>query len=124
MQPVFVEDLADALLSIVGDSTIDSKTLEIGGPEVVTIESLMQSIRWSKLGRHGKIVHLPLGPIAACLSLAEPALRPILPFTAGQLASFRHDGVADPDPWVERRYPGMKGIPAMKGIKDMLDAAA
>jgi len=118
VQPVFVDDLAEALLSILEDNSLDSKTLEIGGPEVATIESLMQSIRWSKLGRKGKMVHLPLGPIAACLRLVEPVLRPLLPFTAGQLASFRHEGTADSDKWVAQLYP------RMKGIKEMLDAAA
>ena len=123
VQPVFVEDLAEVLLSMLGNNnldshSLDSKTLEIGGPEVVTIESLMQSIRWSKLGHHGKIVRLPLGPIAACLRLAEPVFRPLLPFTAGQLASFRHEGTTDSDAWVAQLYP------RMKGIKEMLDAAA
>jgi nucleoside-diphosphate-sugar epimerase len=118
VQPVFVDDLADALISILDDNSLDSRILEIGGPEVVTIESLMQFIRRSKLGRNGRPMHLPLAPIAACLRMLEPVLRPVLPFTAGQLASFRHDGVAEPDPWMEQRYP------TMKTIKEMLDAAA
>lgn len=30
------------------------------------------------------------------LALLEPVWRPVLPFTAGQLSSFRNDGVAGP----------------------------
>jgi hypothetical protein len=38
-------------------------------------------------------VHLPLAPIRALLAALEPALRPWLPLTAGQLATFANDGV-------------------------------
>jgi len=118
VQPVSVGDLARILVSILVDETLDSRILEVGGPEVVSMEDLMRSIRWAKLARDGKAVHLPVGAVAACLSMVEPVLRPLLPFTAGQLASFRHEGVAAPDPWIERRRP------AMKRVKDMLDDAA
>ena len=118
VQPVDVGDLAEVLIAILDDEMLESCTLEIGGPEVVTMENLMQSIRVAKLGQEGKVMHLPIGPIAACLALMEPLLRPVLPFTAGQLASFRNEGAAAPDPWIERHRPGLKTI------KEMLRDAA
>jgi nucleoside-diphosphate-sugar epimerase len=123
VQPVDVEDLAGILVAMLDDEKLDSEKLdsriiEIGGPEVVSMESLMQSMRKSRMGTKGKVVRVPVGPVAACLGLLEPLLRPILPITAGQLASFRNEGIADPDSWVAQRQP------AMKTIEEMLRAAA
>ncbi|MBV9398699.1 MAG: NAD(P)H-binding protein [Bryobacterales bacterium] len=119
VQPVFVNDLAKCLVDMLDDGSLSRRTIEIGGPQVVTIEELMQLIRQRRGNRsHSAVCHLPIGPISACLRLAEPLLRPLLPFTSGQLASFRHDGVAEPDAWITARQAGMRLI------KEMLNAEA
>jgi NADH dehydrogenase len=118
VQPVDVEDLAVILAAMLDDENLEARTVEIGGPEVVSMESLMQSVRQSKAGTKGKVVHLPVGPIAACLGIMEPLLRPVLPITAGQMASFRNEGTVEPDSWVAQRQANMKTI------EEMLRAAA
>jgi NADH dehydrogenase len=117
VQPVFVGDLAKLLVEMLDDRSLDFRTVEIGGPELIRMEDLIQLIRRSRLGKNGPVIHLPVDVIATCLRWAEPILRPVLPFTAGQLASFRQNGTADPDPWVTAHYP------RMKVLKDMIDAA-
>jgi len=118
VQPIFVDDLAECLVEMLDDTSVTAQTIEVGGPEVVTLEELIRLIGRKSGGRSAPVIHLPIGPISACLRLAEPLLRPMLPFTAGQLASFCHDGVAEPDAWVAARQP------RMKLLKEMLDATA
>jgi nucleoside-diphosphate-sugar epimerase len=113
VQPVFVDDLAACLAAILKDDRFEGQTIEIGGPEVLSIEDLLLSIRRARGGRGWPVMHLPARPIAACLGWMEPFLRPLLPFTAGQLASFSNVGTIDPDPWVEQQQVKMKSVDEM-----------
>jgi nucleoside-diphosphate-sugar epimerase len=110
VQPVFVDDLAACLAAILKEDRFECQTMEIGGPEVLSIEDLLLRIRRAEGGRGTPVIHLPAGPIAACLGWVEPFLRPLLPFTAGQLASFSNAGTIDPDPWVKEQQAKMKCV--------------
>jgi len=113
VQPIFVDDLATCLIEMLEDESFSGRTLEMGGPEVLSIEDLLLQIRHS-LGRGGaQVIHLPTRPIAAGLGWVEPFLRPLLPFTAGQLASFTNPGTISPDPWVKERQSRMKNVGQM-----------
>lgn len=116
VQPVFVDDLAGCLAAIAEDDLFDGQTMEIGGPEILSIEDLLLRIRRAQGGGPGRVIHLPAGPIAACLSWVEPFLRPLLPFTAGQLSSFTNAGTIHPDPWVSRQQ--------MKNVDEILQSPA
>jgi NADH dehydrogenase len=102
VQPVSVDDLAAFLSAVPQDWLFDNQTVELGGPEVVSIEDLLLKLR----GARAPVVHLPAGGIAATLGVLERFLLPLLPFTAGQIASFVNDGTAAPHPrtgpWRER----------------------
>src|SRR5579863_307584 len=113
VQPVFIDDLAACLEAILKDDRFEGQTIEIGGPEVLSIEDLLLSIRRAQGGRGWPVIHLPARPIAACLGWMEPFLRPLLPFTAGQLASFSNAGTIDPDPWVGQQQVKMKSVEEM-----------
>jgi nucleoside-diphosphate-sugar epimerase len=113
VQPIFADDLAASLVVMLTDESLIGRTVEIGGPEVVSIENLLHRIRRSMGMGVARLLHLPARPIAACLGLLEPLLRSLLPITAGQLASFTNPGTISPDPWVEARQPGMKRVDEM-----------
>jgi NADH dehydrogenase len=117
VQPILADDLAASLVAMLEEESLIGKTVEIGGPEVVSIENLLLRIRNSIGKASAPVVHLPARPIAACLGLVEPWLRPLLPVTAGQLASFTNSGTISPDPWVETRQPEMKRVDAMLRYK-------
>lgn len=117
VQPILVDDLAASLVAMLEDESLIGRTVEIGGPEVVTIENLLYRIRRSMGLGDARVLHLPARPIAACLGLLELWLRPLLPITAGQLASFTNSGAISPDPWVEARQPGMKRVDEMLRYK-------
>jgi nucleoside-diphosphate-sugar epimerase len=109
VQPVFVEDVA----GVIADLRDSGRTVEIGGPDVLSMEELLLRMRQAAGITNRRVLHLPLGPIAACLAAVEPLLRPLMPVTAGQLASFGNPGTAAPDPFVTPRQSSMRGIGAM-----------
>jgi NADH dehydrogenase len=110
VQPVFVDDLAACLVAMLENELPEGRTVEIGGPEVLSIEDLVLRIRRARGGGVVPVIHLPARPIAACLGWMEPFLRPLLPFTAGQLASYINAGTITPDPWVAQWQSQMKGV--------------
>lgn len=96
LQPVAVDALARALLDAVADPGLAGRVVEVGGPEIVSMEELLRRLRAQLVGRRGPALPVPLGPLVFLLRAAGAAgLSP--PVTAGQLASFRADGVLDPD---------------------------
>jgi NADH dehydrogenase len=102
VQPVAVEDVVRAILTLLRSDRFEGETLEIGGPERLTMEALLQRIRLARKGRSGRAVRIPVGLIQAPLRLAERlGLRRILPATAAQLSSFRQEGTATAN-WLQQ----------------------
>lgn len=116
IQPVHVDDVCRALVECVATESLGGETLEVGGPEVLTMEALMGRLREARLGTRGSALHVPLALMRLPLRLAERAgLRRLLPVTAGQLASFRFDGVAAPNPLQARLAAALTPVAAMLG---------
>jgi NADH dehydrogenase len=113
VQPVDVGDVASGVLYILGNQHFDNQVIELGGPDVLTIEDLLLKIRKARFGKSGRTFHLPASGIAWGLGILEPLLLPLLPITAGQIASFRNDGVAGANPLLDQMKPRMKGIEEM-----------
>lgn len=102
VQPIDVDDLAILLTTILEAEALAGEIVELGGPEVLTIEELLQEIRRLERGARARTVHLPAGPIAGVAWLSERVgLRP--PVTAGQLCTFLADGIASRCTWLETR---------------------
>jgi hypothetical protein len=114
VQPIFVDDLADCLTEMCDTTDLDSQIIEIGGPEVLSIEDLLLRIR-----RGAPILHLPARPVSAALGFLESFLRPLLPITAGQMCSFTNDGTVRANSWVRDRQTRMKGIDEMLGFSQL-----
>jgi NADH dehydrogenase len=112
VQPVSVHDLAVCLSEILRGG-FEGRTLEIGGPQILSMEELLVKIRRARGRAAGPAIHLPAAFIAAAVGLVEGALLPVLPFTAGQIASFLNDGTAAPDPCVREWQTRMENIDQM-----------
>lgn len=97
IQPIWVDDLAAFIVDLLQADRFRNETLEVGGPESVSIEEFL--VRASQFSKNAKprTFHLPLEPLQTALSWLEPLFLPILPLTAGQLASFRSDGTPKPN---------------------------
>lgn len=116
VQPVHVDDAARFMVEAAALDVLGGETVEVGGPDVLTMETLMGELRARRLGSRGPAVHFPVGLFRLPLRLAERAgLGPWLPVTAGQLASFRFDGVVRPNALQARLQATLRSLPAMLG---------
>lgn len=113
LEPIFVDDLSAAMAALLDERASYRCVVEIGGPEAAPMEELLLRIRRAMGVANGRVVRLPARPIAALLGWLEPALRPLLPITAGQLASFLNDGTPSHNPLITRRIAGMRNIDEM-----------
>jgi hypothetical protein len=114
VQPVDVEDVAQALAGLAHEPDAAGAVIEVGGPSVVTMNELLAKLRANLgLGDAPRLVHLPLGLIRPLLAALEGPLLSVLPITAGQLASFANDGVAAPNPILDRVLPHRRETPSL-----------
>jgi len=113
VQPILVDDLANCFVSIIRDSLASRQTVEIGGPEVITIEHLLGKMHWVLTGKPARFVHVPLAPFLPLLGILEVVAYRALPVTVGQLATFQFDGVASANPVFEQQWVGMTGVTRM-----------
>ncbi len=89
-QPVFVGNVADAIVAAAAaPETFGGKTLEIGGPDVITMGNL---IRWiaAAIGREPSIVELP--DFAGAL-IAKAGFLPGAPITQDQWRMLQSDNI-------------------------------
>jgi NADH dehydrogenase len=94
VQPIDVTDLAARIVEIVETDRFRNETLELGGPEVLTLRELLDRMHRRARGGPARFLPIPLGFVVPLLGAAESVLYGALPITVGQLATFRFDGVA------------------------------
>lgn len=117
VQPVFVDDVVQFILTVLDDDLFANQTFDIGGPDVLTMEELLQGIRQARTGRPGRVVHVPLGLLLRPLQAAEAlGLGRLLPISVGQLSSFRHDGTMATNTLYERRKPTLRAAAEMLSL--------
>jgi nucleoside-diphosphate-sugar epimerase len=113
VQPVSVNDLVACLDEILRSDAFENRTVEIGGPQVLSVEEFLVKIRRARGKAGGPVLHLPAKWIAAAVGVVEKALLPLLPFTAGQIASFVNDGAVSADAWVAQWQTHMESVDRM-----------
>ncbi|MDB5402905.1 MAG: hypothetical protein JWQ55_4923 [Rhodopila sp.] len=93
MQPVFVGDVADAVMAAVASSATQGKTYEVGGPRVWTFRDILAFIL-KTTHRDRKLVNIPMG--IARLQAAVLQYVPGKPLTPDQLIMLSKDNVVAP----------------------------
>ena len=96
-QPVFVGDVAAAIVAALADDDTAGRTYELGGPLVYSFKDLMR-LMLQEIGRKRLLVPVPF-PVAKVLGmagdlLAAAGLPP--PITSDQVESLRSDNVVTP----------------------------
>jgi len=84
-QPLSVNDVADAYVAAVDDPSTAGMTIELGGPDTLTYEQMLEIIA-IKLGKKKRKVHMPVSLMKTVVALSSPLpkkLRP--PVTSEQL---------------------------------------
>ncbi len=89
-QPVYVGDVADAVIAACAQDSAIGQTYEIGGPEIFTFRQLFEKIK-TFTGRKPMLISLPWGiaKMQGCLL----SILPKPPLTADQVESLKTDNV-------------------------------
>lgn len=113
IQPIYIDDMIDCLLTIIQERMFSNEVFELGGPDIISIENFLVKIYRMLYKKNPKIIHIPLSIVVPLLSFMENFFYSLLPFTTGQLSTFRYDGTAKRNTLFERHVPKMKHIDEM-----------
>jgi len=91
LQPVFVEDVAEAVARILADPGTVGQTYELAGPRVYRLRDLVEFML-RILGKHRLLMPIPFAPADIQARLFE--LLPSPPLTTGQVDLLKIDSVA------------------------------
>jgi uncharacterized protein YbjT (DUF2867 family) len=91
LQPIFVEDVAEAISSILGDPGTVGRTYELAGPKVYTLHELV-NMTLQLMGKRRLLVPIPFAVAEVQARLFE--LLPNPPLTTGQVDLLKTDNVA------------------------------
>jgi NADH dehydrogenase len=100
-QPVYVGDVADAVLAAVERQDTVGRTYELGGPEIRTFRELME-LMLAEIGRKRLLVPIPFA--VATLQAAFLQFLPVPPLTVDQVKLLKRDNV------VATGMPGLKEL--------------
>ncbi|HEY1933131.1 MAG TPA: complex I NDUFA9 subunit family protein [Acetobacteraceae bacterium] len=100
MQPVYVGDVADAVMAALGRADAAGAVFELGGPRVWTFRELLQYVL-IETRRHKHMVNVPIGVARLQVRLMElvyllprlMGLSPSMPLTRDQLLMLARDNV-------------------------------
>ncbi len=113
IQPVFVDDLVRLIREFVGTDRFRNELLEIGGPEVLSLDDFVRRIHRACKGNAPLILHLPLALILGPLRLLESFMAARLPVSTGQFTSFYNDGTVSANALVVPESGKMLDVDAM-----------
>jgi NADH dehydrogenase len=113
IQPIFVDDLVNGILTLMSNDDFDQRTYELGGPETLSFDSFVRRIHLIRSGQEPRVIHVPLGPVVPLLTLIEGTVKSF-PIRVGQLSAFRYDSTADPA--LALRDPSLRAL----GVDDMI----
>ncbi|MFN7978709.1 MAG: NAD(P)H-binding protein [Vicinamibacterales bacterium] len=125
LQPVHVDDVAQALADLVEADRFDGETVDLGGPEALAVEALLVRMREAAGRGRGPVLHLPPWLVLTPLRVGEAlGLGAVLPVSAGQFSSFLHSGAATPHPWTAGRAHTLVPLDAMLAVAPATHALA
>ena len=113
LQPVYVDDVARALVEVLRDELFHGEAYDVGGPEVLTMEALLRRVRQARRGSSLRVIHLPYSPLVWTLGALERVIGARLPVNAGQLSVFVNDGTIEENALFLRLRPAMRSVDEM-----------
>jgi uncharacterized protein YbjT (DUF2867 family) len=94
IQPVYVGDVAEAVVAALHDQSTMGKIYELGGPDIITFREAMRFVLES-IGRSRMLMSVPF-PVMGLAAMAMSVL-PNPPVTRDQLKLLQFDNVVAPD---------------------------
>jgi len=92
-QPVYVGDVADAIMAALADPAAAGKTFELGGPKIYSFRELM-ALMLAIIGRRRMLIPVPFGLAALEATFLELLPEPLL--TRDQVRLLQRDVVVSP----------------------------
>ncbi len=93
LQPVYVGDVADAIVRCIDEPSTAGRVYELGGPRVYTLRALTELLL-DEIGRKRLLVDLPFG--LAALQARFLAVLPNPPLTPDQVELLKSDNIVSP----------------------------
>lgn len=93
LQPVYVGDVADAVVRVIDDPATTGRTYEVGGPRVYTLRALTELLL-AEIGRKRLLFDLPFA--LASLQARVLSLLPNPPLTPDQVEMLKSDNIVSP----------------------------
>jgi uncharacterized protein YbjT (DUF2867 family) len=93
VQPVHVNDVAEAVYRALRDAGCAGKTYELGGPDIYTIREIFEMVL-ANVGRPHRLISVPFALASPLARLLE--LLPGAPLTVAQVDLLRDDNVTGP----------------------------
>jgi NADH dehydrogenase len=93
LQPVYVDDVAEAVARVLATEAANSKTYELGGPRAYTYKALLQLLL-EQLGRKRLLMPVPYFAWELLAALTAPL--PNRPISRDQVILMKHDNVVSP----------------------------
>ncbi|MBA7663048.1 3 beta-hydroxysteroid dehydrogenase/Delta 5--_4-isomerase [subsurface metagenome] len=110
-QPIWVEDVVTCILKALQGGKI-GQSCEIGGPEHLTYEQMLDTVMQA-LGKRWLKIHVPLVLMRPAVMVMEKLVGD-LPVTLGELDQLELDSITDLDS-VERQF-GFRPLPLSQGL--------
>jgi NADH dehydrogenase len=92
-QPVYVGDVAEAIVRTLDDPAAIGQTFELGGPKIYSFRQLMELLL-AQIRRHRCLINLPFAVADIQAALLERL--PVPPLTRDQVRLLRRDNVVSP----------------------------
>ncbi len=113
IQPIYIDDLTNCLLTILHENLFANEIFEIGGPEKITFEHFLKKIHHFYYGKEPSVVHVPLKPVVSVLSFFEKFFNSTLPVSVGQLSAFSNDGTIEMNKLFSLSVSHMRSVNSM-----------
>ena len=113
IQPIYIDDLIDCILTFIDDNIFKNETFDLGGPEEIAIEDFLKRIHQIYSKKDPLVIHLPLSLLIPVLSLLEKPFFSFLPFSVGQLSPFRYDSTIERNRLFKRHFSQLKNVDKM-----------
>jgi uncharacterized protein YbjT (DUF2867 family) len=110
-QPVYVGNVADAIMAALDKKEAEGKTFELGGPDIVSFRQIYE-ILFRQTRQKRMLVNLPFGLAKVQASLLSILPRP--PLTPDQVEQLKTDNVVNP------AAPGLKDLGVAPTSMDLI----
>jgi NADH dehydrogenase len=116
LQPVSVHVVAEGFVRGLDQARSIGQTYDVGGPEALTFNQLLDAIALAVRGRPARKLHIPVAAVHG-LALVLDAV-PFFPVTVDQLVMLQEDNTCDPTPFL--RAFDLRDVPLRAGLEAML----